>query len=191
MSNTPNVGFLVWSCSFVLAEYLFKHPPHGRASWTGVRVLELGAGTGVVGIAMAMAGADVTMTDLAHITPLTRENVGLNAGSYPLGTCPTVGDYQWGRDPAHLGDRFEVVLAADCVYEAQYYPDLLQALRDTCTPNALIYCCYKKRRLREEVFEQAVETEGFRLTRVPDADLGGDHKAGEYRLLLLQLPQDS
>lgn len=34
---------------------------------------------GVVGICLAMAGARVTLTDLPHITPLTAENLALNA----------------------------------------------------------------------------------------------------------------
>ncbi len=33
---------------------------------------------GVVAIALAKAGADLVATDLAHITPLTLENVNLN-----------------------------------------------------------------------------------------------------------------
>ena len=33
---------------------------------------------GVVGIALAMAGADVVLTDLPHVTPLTQENVDAN-----------------------------------------------------------------------------------------------------------------
>jgi predicted nicotinamide N-methyase len=36
---------------------------------------------GVVGIALALAGADVTLTDLSHVTPLTRENVAANCQS--------------------------------------------------------------------------------------------------------------
>ena len=34
---------------------------------------------GVVGICLGMAGARVTLTDLPHITPLTAENLALNA----------------------------------------------------------------------------------------------------------------
>ena len=34
--------------------------------------------TGVVGIALALAGADVVLTDLPHITPLTQQNVDAN-----------------------------------------------------------------------------------------------------------------
>ncbi len=36
-SNTPNVGWLIWSSTFVLARHLLQE----RASWEGVRVLEL------------------------------------------------------------------------------------------------------------------------------------------------------
>ena len=39
---------------------------------------------GVVGICLAMAGAKVTLTDLPHITPLTAENLALNADKHTM-----------------------------------------------------------------------------------------------------------
>ena len=39
---------------------------------------------GVVGISLAMAGAKVTLTDLPHITPLTSQNLALNADRHFL-----------------------------------------------------------------------------------------------------------
>ncbi len=43
-----------------------------------------GCSAGVVGIALALAGADVTLTDLPHVTALTRENVAANCQSVLL-----------------------------------------------------------------------------------------------------------
>lgn len=38
---------------------------------------------GVVGIALALAGADVVLADLPHVTPLTRMNVEVRQASLP------------------------------------------------------------------------------------------------------------
>ena len=39
-----NVGLRVWQCAFVLTEYLVRRAP--LRQWAGVRVLDLGSGTG-------------------------------------------------------------------------------------------------------------------------------------------------
>ncbi len=60
-----------------------------------------------------MAGAAVTLTDLPHVTPLTRHNVTLNEHSTPI--VPQVVDFMWGTDPAAAGlnKPWDLVVAAD------------------------------------------------------------------------------
>ena len=61
-------GMMVWDCAVamcdVVADYDVEHP------WSGRNVVELGAGTGVVGLCAAALGARVTLTDLDEIVPL-------------------------------------------------------------------------------------------------------------------------
>ena len=55
-----DVGCVVWDAAIVLAKYLetrsFKDPATGGNRWAGQHVLELGAGTGVVGLMAASLG---------------------------------------------------------------------------------------------------------------------------------------
>lgn len=55
-----DVGCVVWDAAIVLAKYLetkhFHDPSSGVNVWAGKSVLELGAGTGVVGLMAATMG---------------------------------------------------------------------------------------------------------------------------------------
>lgn len=57
-----DVGCVVWDAAIVLSKYLetkqFYDPSSGINVWAGKRVLELGAGTGVVGLMAATMGWD-------------------------------------------------------------------------------------------------------------------------------------
>ena len=51
-----------------------------RAKVKGKRVLELGAGMGLGGIAFSMLGAEVILTDTSDVLPLLRRNCEANLG---------------------------------------------------------------------------------------------------------------
>lgn len=55
-----DVGCVVWDAAIVLAKYLetkyFHDPSSGLNVWSGKRVLELGSGTGLVGLMAATMG---------------------------------------------------------------------------------------------------------------------------------------
>jgi hypothetical protein len=67
-------GGLVWPSTFFLAEYL----QHLTTPIRGLSIVELGAGTGLLGIWAATQGAHVVLTDLAELVPLIKDNVCLN-----------------------------------------------------------------------------------------------------------------
>lgn len=64
-----------------------------RANVKGKRALELGAGPGLGGMALALLGADVLLTDLQEVVPLIRKNVDANLsraashGAFHLAHC--------------------------------------------------------------------------------------------------------
>ena len=55
-----DVGCVVWDAAIVLAKYMetkqFYDPASGVNTWAGKEVVELGAGTGVVGLMAAALG---------------------------------------------------------------------------------------------------------------------------------------
>ena len=118
--NADVVGLGTWSCSLVLANLLHKHRPLPRANATPfqgdtvarerdaaraaadedatVDVLELGAGTGLAGLAAASLWRSpaVLLTDLPGVTPNLAGNAALNVGLLSAaGTSVSVGALDW------------------------------------------------------------------------------------------------
>jgi predicted nicotinamide N-methyase len=101
------LGTVVWDGAIVLAHLLCQNTGTiSGGSWRGKRVLELGAGTGLVGIALAMHGADVELTDLPQLQQLMIDNIKLTYNRYvainreerPTGVCGQLSAHilQWG-----------------------------------------------------------------------------------------------
>ena len=77
--TSDHLGFKTWTSSVLLSRRLTSLQQYLPQSQ--LRVLELGAGTGLVGIAAACAwGAKVTLTDLPDILPNLQMNTDRNGG---------------------------------------------------------------------------------------------------------------
>lgn len=108
----------VWPSARVLAERVAAMAPAER------RFLELGCGAGLVSVAAAIAGFDVTATDYYDdALRFTALNVLANTGML-IDTRAA----DWRRFPHDLG-RFDLVVASDVLYE-QEHAELIAAVID-------------------------------------------------------------
>ncbi|TKA69943.1 hypothetical protein B0A49_09954 [Cryomyces minteri] len=128
----------------------------GTASKIARCLLELGAGGGLVGLAVAL-GCNVTppllITDQKPMLDLMKRNITLNN----LHGTVEAAILDWGdaissRIPQHP----DVILAADCVYFEPAFPLLHQTLQDLIGDNTICYFCFKKRRRADPHFMKAV-----------------------------------
>jgi predicted nicotinamide N-methyase len=144
----------LWPTALVLSNFLCDHPE----LVAGKRVVELGAGTGAVGLVCAALGAaSVTLTDMPDALELLQRNADRNhqssaADSPSPKTKVSVAPCTWGDD-AHLaellrdGGGFDVVLCCEVVY--QQSSDILTALAHTqkalAAPGAKVLLAYEFR----------------------------------------------
>lgn len=78
--GSGGVGCVVWDAAIVLSKYLETPGFSGDGAHALSRrsVLELGSGTGAVGLMAATLGADVIVTDLEELQDLLKMNIDMN-----------------------------------------------------------------------------------------------------------------
>ncbi|KAI3370232.1 hypothetical protein L3Q82_025008, partial [Scortum barcoo] len=133
----------VWEAALQLCTFFEEESVELR----GKRIIELGAGTGVVGILAARLGAVVTLTDLPLVLPQLQANVSANMPSrgWP-NTPPTVLPLSWGEDHTNFPPDWDLVLCADIIYLPETYPLLVKTLAHLCKNGAMLYLSSKMRK---------------------------------------------
>jgi predicted nicotinamide N-methyase len=129
--------------------------------------LELGAGGGLVGLALAIALNDpsethIEITDQAQLLGLMEHNIKLNKLPPELVSASIL---DWGSTAT--SQQPDVLLAADCVYFEPAFPLLLQTLKQLMGPDTVCYFCFKKRRNADLHFVKDLK-KTFRVEDVND-----------------------
>jgi len=131
----------LWPAAIVLAGFLEQRALQERAARdasgaaaAAPRALELGCGLGLVTIAAMRSGYDVLATDYyADSTLLTARNA-----LRVTGREPALRMVDWRAFPDDLG-TFDVVLAADVLYEKPYAPLVAEAIKRTLAPGGVAF----------------------------------------------------
>ncbi|XP_061704652.1 protein N-lysine methyltransferase METTL21D-like [Cydia pomonella] len=133
-----DVNCVVWDASLVLAKYLETMCQNKPEFLSGIRVLELGSGLGVVGLTAATLGAQVTLTDLPEALPLLRLNINENKSKISsMGGYAIAESLVWGDSTSQiLKEEFDMIVLADCVYYEEAIEPLIQTLQ--CFTNTLM-----------------------------------------------------
>ena len=150
-------GGVVWEAATATLEYLDAE--YGNGALAGWRVLELGAGTGICGLACAALGAShVTLTDLQGALPLLRDNVQTSEHSEAV----DVKALTWGEtEIADDGARFDMVVCCDCLYQPSHYAALAATISRLNAPLTLI--SWQPRGKNEEAFLEQARGVGFEV----------------------------
>ncbi|KAM6274562.1 protein N-lysine methyltransferase METTL21D isoform 3-T3 [Porphyrio hochstetteri] len=153
------VGCVVWDAALVLAKFLET----GACPLARRHVLELGAGTGAVGIMAATLGANVTVTDLEELQELLMVNIENNK---------------------HL---------VTGSVRAKSLEPLLKTLKDLTGPDTCVLCCYEQRTMGknpeiERKYFELLQVD-FELERIPLDQQDEEYRSADIHILSIHRKQ--
>ncbi|KAM7354465.1 histidine protein methyltransferase 1 homolog [Cochliomyia hominivorax] len=145
-------GAKIWECTDDLLNYLAENFNADR--WEKARVLDLGCGSGLLGIYAFVKGAKVTFQDYNKdvLEKITLPNVILNSISpkeneedeetYDIerveeNTRFFSGDWKKWSESTKNDEKFDIILTSETIYNPQNHQKLLNCIYDKLKPNGV------------------------------------------------------
>jgi len=192
-----DTGRTVWDAAVVIAKYMEKN----HHAMQGKRVLELGAGTGLAGLAAAALGALVDISDLGYCIPSIATNIqhtNLTQSNRTTGMA-TARTLDWTTatfDADH--DTYDIVLGADIVWLEHLVGPLVSVMEQLLSINAglkILLSHQTRSAATDEVFfgllskrftiASIEKPEGYKDTRVNLFELTGKSVGGNISFAML------
>lgn len=183
--SLATTGHKVWPAAFALAEFLLASQrgfSSFLASKPSMRVLELGAGTGWLGLTLALNVPNI------HELMLTERDEGIrflssNVLAFQSSTrhsCQHIStralDWTHGCEGEIVGTQWDLVIGSDLLYEEEgvralvrCWKELLEA--DTCGNISILYChTFGRFETIDELLDEELSTQALIAKDIPRKD---------------------
>ena len=183
----------VWDAAVVLINYISQE--RVASTLKGKRGIDLGCGTGIVGIAASSLGMECTLTDYEDVCVLAQTNVDLNQADGNLTAPCTVATLDWNDASTALLESMglqdlDYILCSDLVCMGLYVSAPLIVLLKLLLQNASA-TCLMSHELREEgnvpAFLAAAKEAGLAVSRLPEEALHPQYRCEEISILEIRL----
>eukprot|EP01104_Vermistella_antarctica_P013588 TRINITY_DN4138_c0_g1_i3.p1 TRINITY_DN4138_c0_g1~~TRINITY_DN4138_c0_g1_i3.p1 ORF type:complete len:238 (+),score=54.30 TRINITY_DN4138_c0_g1_i3:219-932(+) len=185
-----STGTKVWESSVVLSKYL-EHTRR-RNPLKGKKVVELGAGCGIVGMTAGVLGGRVTCTDIQPAFSLLKTNVDRNKDAIESagngGNCVCIPlDWTKPLDSNAFSPPYNVILASECVYAREIIRPFIDTLVALCSRSTKIFVSLVERdpSMMEDFY--ACAKEHFSISKIALSKQHPEYKFDYIKLFTFSL----
>ncbi len=165
----------VWPASKVLAAHIVRC----RKFLSGRTCLDLGCGLGVTSLVAGSLGARVVAMDIQFpALVFAGKNAVLNKVAFLSRVC-----MDW-RKPAFKPQTFDIIWAADILYETRFCKPLAALMKQCLKPGGKIWIADPERNLSPKIWESFQES-GFLVNEISREEAWLDSSRASVRLLEL------
>ena len=132
--DQDTTGFSIWSASLVLAQWMKT-----KSIWNDASVLELGAGCGVPGLAVAMAKPHPRHVYVTDLNPQTVDNVKHNIALNNLENLSSAIRIDWEDKSTWPSESLDYVIGSDLIYQSSLVPLLVSVIMDLLKPGGTFF----------------------------------------------------
>ncbi|XP_019586604.1 protein-lysine methyltransferase METTL21C [Rhinolophus sinicus] len=161
--SIESYGAVVWPGAMALCQYLEKHTE--ELNLQDAKIIEIGAGPGLVSTVASILGAQVTATDMPDVLGNLQYNLlknTLNCTTH----LPEVRELVWGEGLEQNFPKstfyYDYILASDVVYHHYFLDKLLTTMEYLCQPGTVLLWANKFRFSADyeflEKFKQVFDT---------------------------------
>ncbi len=172
----------IWTSAIELARYSLE-----EAGLNGKDVLELGCGLGLAGIAAAKGGGNVVLSDYEDdALDFARYNAQKNLSPEIVNSRTRFINLDWRHIDKSLppAKKFDMIIAADVVYERRNFFPLMDVLQQRLKPTGVAVFTEPGRSIGDHFLNLLREAE-FGLT-VTECKVELDGKASDVRRIVIQ-----
>jgi predicted nicotinamide N-methyase len=159
-----SLGGHTWSSSVALARFLLSS---GSSLVKEKRIVELGSGTGVLGIACCFAGAkSVLLTDLSINLDMLCQTCELHRQQFDVQSDSL--DWRNEADRERIGSSFDVCVMSDVVYyeNEALFQSLVETLKAVVPRvNGSVLMSYRERSPVEKIFFELMKKADFKCEK--------------------------
>ncbi|KAJ3257863.1 hypothetical protein HDU77_002507 [Chytriomyces hyalinus] len=208
-TDSNESGTTVWEGGVALARHLAAESAKKKVDLKGKSCIDLGSGTGIVGIVCAKLGAEVLLTDIDHpaILAILTKNAGQNilssksnANSSDSAINPTLAEaagtatilpLEWdspARIPTEIASKgaFDIIVGADVVYSMETVVKLVDTIEALSDRRTDIWIGHEHRDPRvsahflELMKEKGFKSRSVKRTNPPSASEGDVDYIGDH-----------
>ena len=184
-----DTGVVVWDAAIVLAKYLEINTDMVR----DMEVVELGSGTGAVGLCAGVLGAkQVILTDREELVVFLSHNIELNTEVTRVSALAL----EWGNNAnietvMNMVTRVDLVLVSDCVFYEESLDDLVDTMRLLSDKQTRILLTYEERdsQIKHDVMKLFFEKmkSHFTWKRIPHEEHHPDYQSPDIQIYTFTL----
>lgn len=152
-----NKGGIFWDGSYLLLKYFLQNYSHEQLEkkW----ILELGSGTSLPSIVLALMKIQVVITDLKYLIEFVKKNVSLNLDIENARNL-FIKDLEWGNEKNMneiklITKKFDFILCSELIYIEESFDDLILTLQEFSDEKTIILFSYRMR--MKEKFQNFIE----------------------------------